>query len=403
MKLLSRVLSAFLLAAGALRAAEQTDYPYLLIPWDQVEGRAGFEAVLWLIAGCALLTVVLKGVLAPLLRRLQTAALWRRFERAGLSRGLDSDDCALLARGLRARDAASPLSALESREYFDAFAAPELRRHPGPETADRIRARLFPKAAPPRQDEGDTRDLRTGDRLRIRLQGLPGRHEGVVLANEAVHFTLALPGFAGRSVGYRRGDRVEGVYLGRDSAFGFESRLLDCLDGEVPGCKVAHGPAREIHHRAAPRLPCNRIVRIRRFAAPPEAVHRLAWSELARRPSTEFDVVLRDIGVGGCALEAPPRHEAAKGDFFEIPVRFEDGESASTALGCLVGVEPSPGGAILLHIEFIGLDEEVRHAVGLRLAERVREAASADAAEDGADPHREAAAPPSPANPPPPP
>ncbi|MBN2711330.1 MAG: PilZ domain-containing protein [Planctomycetes bacterium] len=259
--------------------------------------------------------------------------------------------------------------ALMSQKRFNAVIAPAIEARVGEKHCERIRRKLYfgGEMAEEPKDFGGTRDLASGSKLRLHFHGIPGTHTCTVIGISDKSFVVTLPMAGERHIHPRKGEIAEGFMELGNSLFSFESMVEETFLGGVFACKIKHtSDIKKAHQRESSRVNLAEKIIFSHFSGSAIESGNIDMANLESQLTDRWEGVLRDLSVGGCAIATPARKDFEVGDFVKFKIKLLKDEPEHSIFGQVVHVSPIPahdGGGRILHIQFLGLDEEAQGSI----------------------------------------
>lgn len=292
--------------------------------------------------------------------------IWKRFRDICQNHGLDKDEMALLEKTLRFLKSKSPHKSIILPREFESTVVPELTHQSDEKTCEGIRKKLFysgheevfhEEARP-----GGTLDLEPNAKLRVHFQDIPGTYTCTVIHVTDKAFVITLPTVKGKHIRPKKGKWVEGYITRGRGLYSFRSAVEETFLGGVFACRLLHSnDLQQVHQREAVRASVQASIRFSHFAASQLGADQIDFESLEAQLNNQHDGTVKDISVGGSALLTLAQTRFAVGDFVQFDLQLLEDEPRHTVLGQVVHVTPqdtSEGVAHMLHIQFLGLDEE---------------------------------------------
>lgn len=338
-------------------------------PIDKTSSSLGGTAI-YLVLALALGLVVGIIVNRRLFRKQKSVhddKLWIRLHEVCVAKGLSAEEERVLAASLQAVGARKPDEAVRAEGYFNAIVAPDLSRRTGDKFCMRIRKKLFGAPEEKRQEFGGTRDLGSGDKVRLHFEGQNGNFPCTVINVADNGFVVTLPAANEKRVRPRKGDKVEGFIENGTSLCSFATHVEETFFGGVFACRLAHARELEkVHERKDTRVKLSHPVIFGHFPGAGVTGNQVAIGVIEDHLVARWEGTIRDMSMGGCCIATPAAHNFAVGDFVQFTTRFLPDEPGQTVLATIVHVAPVPaaeGGGRMLHLQFLGLDDDAESSL----------------------------------------
>lgn len=289
---------------------------------------------------------------------------WDKLHDVCVERGVTPEDELTIVQAMRDLSILAPDRAMLSLSRFNAMVAPELIHRIGDSATEKIRKKLFYAKPSEKEEEtfGGTKELHSGQRLRLHFAGVSGTHTCTVINVSKRSFVVTLPLAGERHVNPKRGDRVEGYMELGSILYSFESTVQETFMGGVFACRIEHTTdVNRSHQRETTRIHVAKRIRYCLFAGSSVEGEQVTLDSLKDRLTESQKGILRDVSVGGCAIGAEVGSETEVGDFVQLDLALLPDEPEHTVLGQVIHVSPISvvdGGGQILHVQFLGLDEE---------------------------------------------
>jgi len=342
--------------------------------------HADLSWIVYVLAGLllgALFVVLLQKRLKSRSRIKRKIATWDRLHALCAQQELTEEEERVLFAVLRALGVSNPDNAGRSQHYFDSLVAPELVRRAGKRCAESIRRKLFFDGTPEPETPkvGGTHELASGQKIRLHLATIPGTFACTIISVSESGFIVTLPNTGGRRIRPHKGEAVEGFVELDNTLCSFESQVTETFRGGVFACRIAHtAEIKEMRRRKSVRVNVDRRVVFGHFPANQVVDGEVSLDALQNQLGERWEGIVRDLSVGGCALSTSSRRDFEAGDFVQFSLQPLDDDPDHMFFGTIVHVAPIPateGGGRILHIQFLGLDEDAEGSL-TRAVHRLR-------------------------------